>query len=72
MKIFNHAHENWLECSSDIDALTGMRNTGTEIRNISLVTSRSVTTTEIFSIILLQTRLSQEILGTTKKPQTIC
>ena len=72
MKIFNHAHENWPECSSDIDALTGMRNTGTEIRNISLVTSRSVTTTEIFSIILLQTRLSQEILGTTKKPQTIC
>ena len=62
VKIFNHAHENWPECSLDIY----------EIRNISLVTSRSVTSTEIFSIFLLQTRLSQEILRTTKKPQTIC
>ena len=43
-----------------------------EIRNISFVTSQSVTATEIFTICWLQTRFSQEPSGTTKKPQTIC
>ena len=41
-------HENWPECSWDNNAQSVW--SSEEIRNISLVTSRSVTTTEIFPI----------------------
>lgn len=41
-----------------------------EIRNISLVMSQSVTTTEIFSIVKLQKISSQELTEISKKPST--
>ena len=70
-------HNNWPECSWDINIQTvwGFE----EIRNISLVTSRSVTTTEIFPIwvnngnnncliiVEVQNRFSQEQIGLSKK-----
>lgn len=69
-------HNNWPECSWDINIQTvwGFE----EIRNISLVTSRSVTTTEIFPIwvnngnnncliiVEVQNRFSQEQIGLSK------
>ena len=70
-------HNNWPECSWDINTQTlwGFE----EIRNISLATSRSVTTTEIFPIgvnngnnncliiVEVQNRFSQEQIGLSKK-----